>query len=187
MKAAKLESRCRIVYLETSSWVGTSAIGAQHYYGKLVWERVKPEDFHYYHELELTRPMTAREIREQNTERVAEGFPSLKVRKGATTRGFSSEEEVRQRGAKEAGRLFNAESYVLIEGDHGCMSAMPVLHWPTRFDAEGRRMNECGEEWKRIGGYGFSHEPENKARDERAEELDDEWQRLYGKITGKKL
>lgn len=175
--------KIRIVYLQITSWVGTSAIGAQHTYGSLLWDKAKPEGCSYYNTYELRREMTAKEIKEANAERIAEGLSGCLVQKGETTRGFYSTEEVIAAGKAAAAKLFAKNSYVLIQGDHGCCSAMPVLAWPDKFAKEGQRMNELGQEWERIGGYGYTWSKKDPERDARAEELDDEWQKLLEKIT----
>lgn len=126
--------------------------------------------------------MTSKEIKAENSEMVANGFsPSWK--KGDTTRGFFNEADVIRAGTETAARLFSRDSYLLIKGEYGCCSAMPILDWPKHFEQEGKRMNELGQEWEKIGGYGRTFSKPDPARDKRAEELDKEWQQLLDKIT----
>jgi len=170
----------RCVYLNITSWVGTSAIGAQHYYGKLKWRTVK--DRYEYHELELKRPMTAKEIRQQNTENAENGY-TWKIKKGELTRGFMTRDEVVSTGKAKASKLFNTDSYILLDGDGGSLSAQPLLYCPTSLESVANKINELASVWDRIGGYGYAFSAANKARDDRAEQIDAEWLTLMRSIV----
>lgn len=169
----------KIVYLHINTWLGTSAIGAQHHYGTLKWR--KPEERYDYEEYELRRPMTAKEIVAENKENFIEGCGPL-FKKGSTTRGFFGEDAVIKAGKAAAEKLFKGQEYILIKGDSSSCSARPLLHWPKRFDDKAKRINELAEEWERIGGYGYAWSAKDKARDKRAEEIDEEWLTLMREI-----
>lgn len=169
----------RAVHLETRSWVGTSP-GAIHTYGRLKWR--KGTQRYECHEWELKRPMTRKEIKAQNLEYVEQGFPDLQIKEG-TTRGFENEAAVQQAAKEAAAKLFKKDSYILIDGEPGCLSAQALLVYPFYLTAKAHRINELAREWKRIGGYGTSFSHSNPERDRRAEAIDDEWLALMHTIV----
>lgn len=170
----------KVIWLEIRTWVGTS-IGAQHTYGTLKWRDTNDRDGST--EEELTRPRTAKEAKAENAEAIAEGQSWRKVKAGDATRGFADEPEVIRAGIKRAAEMFKGEDYILVKGDSGSLSAMPLLAFPERFTEQAKRINEVADEWRNIGGYGYSWSAPNKERDKRAEELDSEWLKLMAQIA----
>lgn len=139
----------RIVHLEITSWVGTCAIGAQHYYGTIVHSSI-----HGFHgiktEIELRRLLTAKERREYNAEMIAQGCASLKATKDQTTRGFANEDEVITYGIKTAKEQWPDANFLLINGDHDTSSARPIIYAPPGFEAEATQANVLAEQWEKI-------------------------------------
>lgn len=100
-----------------------------------------------------------------------------KAKAGDPTRGFFREEDIIPQAQRLAASLFNGEEYVIIQAEIGTCSAMPLLHWPKRLDAAAQKANALAEEWRRIGGYEGQQE-------ERADEIDKEWQDIIEKEMG---
>lgn len=159
----------KILYLDITSWVGTCAVGAQHYYGEVKWKDGKETKEH-----ELNRLMTAKERREYNAEMVAQGFPSLKARKDQTTRGFSSAEEVKQFAVKWAEKEWPDRQFIILEREHWCYSARPCLFAPVPFKHEQDRLNALSVELEKA-------EREN-APNSRLNEIDDEYNAIVQRL-----
>lgn len=154
----------KIIHLEISSWVGTCAIGAQHYYGKL-----RERDSAIENEIELKRPLTAKERREYNAEMVEQGYPSLKATKDQTTRGFANEAEVITHAIKTAKETWPDGEFLIVNADHYSCSAAPIVYAPDYFKAEQTRANEIAAQWEKIERttrYKPGYPPELEALDE---------------------
>lgn len=144
--------------LTISSYVGIS-LGAVHCYGKL-WVEDKC--------IELTRKLTAKEIRAENLEA---GFK--RVSKGETTEGFATREDVRAAGLQYFKSNFKG---VLFEGQYGCRSAWSnIIYWPPHLDKIAKQMNAIAERFQSLNGY--------EGREQRrVERLDKKWGRLYNTL-----
>lgn len=168
----------KTVDLVLTSWVGTSAIGAMHYYGRLVWRNPASTDWKDRNiEHELRRLMTRKEIAIANKEMREDGYKGAWLNKDNgphLTRGFYSYDEVRAFAIKTAAELFKGEEYILCERDTGCLSASPLLAYPERYRKQAERINALAEEWHRIGGY--------EGNEKRAREIDKEWFNLMKEI-----
>ena len=163
----------RIIYLDITTYVGTSAIGAVHHYGKIKWK--KDGERYEWNEHELRRKMTHKEVIACNKQAREEGWSFDRYLKDSDTNGFIGEESVIETGLAEAKKLFPDVDYLVIKGDGGSLSAQFLLHWPKQYNKLALRINSLAEEFEQIGGYGYAFSEKNKLRDKRAKEIDTEW------------
>lgn len=159
----------RILSLQITSWVGTCAITAQHYYGTITWKEGGEKQ-----EWELKRPMTAKERREYNAEMIERGCLSLKAKRGQETGGFYSKEEVREFAVKAAEKKWPDRFFIILEREFWACSARPCLFAPTTFKQERDRLNELSKLLEQA-------EREN-APNKRLNEIDDEYNAIVKRL-----
>lgn len=154
--------------LEISTYQGIS-IGAVHWYGKLWIEDMADTNPNHRDKcIELTRKLTAKEIRAENLEA---GYS--RVSKGETTEGFNTREEVLRAGLQAFKSQFKG---VLFEGGYACRSAWKnLIFWPPHLDKIAKQMNALAERFQSLNGY------EGRER-RRVERLDKKWGRLYNTL-----
>lgn len=111
----------KIWYLEITSWRGTFAVGAKHYYGRL--RSGLDEDRA---EIDLERELSAGEVRQLNRE---EGWALYAV--GDKTKAFNSEEDVIEAAKQFAGN----EGCVIIRGNWCVAGPQEVLVGPVSLSA----------------------------------------------------
>ena len=150
----------KTVYLTVSSWVGVS-IGATHTYGRLTCESHKDE-------VDVQRPITAAEAREQNKrDRAMYGTPSNFWKKGTPTNGFANEQAVVEKALSCWKEHFPGGG-VLIKGHRGVLDPMPVLDGPSEFV---RRANDIVARCEAIDYW-------DGGRDKDMRALSKEWEAL---------
>src|ERR1700682_5889941 len=113
--ATKKES-IKIVWLQISSWVGSSVWYAEHYYGRLISGSYADKNRT---EEQVQKPMTASEARERNKENHRKG-DSWKFKKGDMTGQFISEQDVVD-AAVEMWKEKFPDGQVLIRGFAGTL------------------------------------------------------------------
>jgi len=171
MKKKCAEPKYPAVWLEITTWRGTSP-GAEHYYGRLIKNSRGPgEDF----EEDVEQPFTRKHAQAFNEKHAEFGLTKRKA--GGKTNEFYSEQEVRKRAIGRFNQLF--PDGILIEANHGSLSARPLLAWPEWFDAQAKRANDLATEWERINGY--------EGNEKRAGEIDNEWQKILVEFIGEYL
>lgn len=116
-------------HLEITSWVGTSAIGASHYYGRL---RVNGHE-----EVQLERILTTSEARQMTKDdrRLSDGGDFYRWKAGQSTNRFFSEQEVID-AAVACLKDQHPEVTVLFRGNSGVLDPQPVLIGPDELKAE---------------------------------------------------
>lgn len=109
-------------HLEIRSWVGTSAIGASHYYGELRIPGVKDH-------VEVERVLTARETKRLNKEAREHGDVGFTYTVGATSGRFWDEKSVEDT-AIEYIKANHPEIVLLFKGSRAVCDPQPVLLGP---------------------------------------------------------
>jgi hypothetical protein len=136
----------RVVYLEITSWVGTYAFGASHYYGTLKKSVPKSEKYPFYLEThDLEHKLTKREAAEMNKNSMFD----YNWRAGGLYHGFSSKEAVIKQGIEEWKKYF-PDADILVLGSYGTADPQLILEGPKDLMDF---VNPLAEEAERIGGY----------------------------------
>lgn len=116
-------------HLEITSWVGTSAIGASHYFGRL---RVNGHE-----QMELERTLTASEAKQMTKDdrRNSGGGDFFRWKAGHKTHRFFSEQEVIDAAIAHL-KEHHPEVTVLFQGNSGILDPQPVIIGPDELKAE---------------------------------------------------
>lgn len=115
-------------HLSIRSWVGTSALGASHYYGEL--HIPGPKDF-----VQVGRPLTAREAKQFNKEAREHGDTGFTYRVGDLSGRFWDEKSVKDT-AIEYIKANHPEIVLLLEGNRAVCDPQPVLFGPEPLKTE---------------------------------------------------
>lgn len=134
----------KLVFLEITSWVGTSAIGASHYYGRLIAGSYRDKDRT---EVEVTDKLTTWEAKELNKRDREMGFAdsSFKYKKGQESNHFWSEEDVVAAAKRMFAERFPDEDAALIKGLARTLDPRPVLAGPEDFVKRANAINAKAE------------------------------------------
>jgi hypothetical protein len=108
-----------IVYLEIRTWIGSSALGAIHYYGELVGEDIT---------FVLRKTLSSREARELNKVAKATGFP-IEYKAGDKYTGFLDKQEIVDLALETWKEQF-LDGTILIKGDHAVAEPQEILVGP---------------------------------------------------------
>ena len=132
----------KIVTLEITSWVGTIAFGAIHYYGKLCGGNIGGNFTRT--RVEVKRKITAEEAKELNGEE-----KYVYYEKGDMTDRLKSPEDVRHTAKRMWKKLF-PKAIILLEGSSGVVGPQVVLVAPRGVK---ERLNDLYDESERWGDW----------------------------------
>jgi hypothetical protein len=173
-----------IVELEIRSYVGTSAIGAKHYYAELKWDRPKKKG-----EQDWSAKETGR-VYGLTTQTEADcinklGWDDKEVKAGDTCFGWLTEEDAIKHGVEKFVETFNLKKDILVmyPGGNGgvCivvvgpselknkiepwLDACEALDWD--WSLHSRKMEAIDKEFKAFWkGYEKTHKPRNVKYDQ---------------------
>jgi len=168
-----------IVELEIRSYIGTSAIGAKHYYAELKWERPKRKGEQDYQARE-TRSVYGKLSKKDAATLNKLGWDSEKHKAGETCFGWLTEEETIQHGVDKFVETFDLKKDVLVMYPDGNVGVCVVLVGPDELKARiklwsdaceklnwdwslhSRKMNEIDKEFRIFWNeYAKKHKPRN--------------------------
>jgi hypothetical protein len=149
-----------VVRLDITTWVGTCAIGAQHWYGKLKWHDEGNLDD--WHEHELQYVMNAKQARDMNR-----GDEWATYKAGEESGRFWSREDVVKKALEQWQKLV-PHGKVLLECDTASCGPCEILAGPPKLVRLGNQL------WRADDKAGWDW---NKKR----EIVDKQWQKLFNK------
>lgn len=144
-------------FLRITTWVGTSAVGAEHWYGRFIyWSR---------NEIEVEHVLTADEAKRLND---GDGYNTYEA--GDTSTRFFDREDLIA-AAVECYRTHFPEAKLLIEGDPTTVQPQLILDGP--FDLA-VKINSIVDECNILGWWDAGEEAEQEC-----EKLCEEWRQIW--------
>lgn len=159
--------RAKWVFLEITTWIGTGALGAQHYYGNLKIEGWYDDDSR---SIELTRILTTRQAVRANRYRSSDD--PLRVCPGDVSSGFDDKDEIRKLALSMWRERF-PEAEILVEGRTSIAEPIEVLAWPGHEDKMAQA-NKLWEAFEDLDGFYY------RKNEKQAQALADQWDELMG-------
>jgi hypothetical protein len=148
-------------FLDITSFTYIGSIGAEHYYGKIIFTDKSIERF------DLQHPLTQKEAIHLNKK---DGDIKIfhRYKRGELSDRFETENDVINYGIK----LFKEKysDYILILGNNCARSAVPLIYWPNKLNKLAVKINKLADKWEKIGGY--------EGNDKLAGKIDNEWNNL---------
>ncbi len=160
----------KIVHLEITSWVGTIAFGAIHYYGRLCGSNGVSR----YERFSVTKKLTKTEARALNRR---DSFKCAYLPK--ETDRLESREEVR-RVAKRMWKKLFPKATILLEGSSGVIDPQKVLVAPKEAK---ERLNDLFDRTELIG-WTWNGDPKDKKA---MEKIEKEWDAEMEKLVNEKV
>ena len=158
----------KVVALDLTSWVGTCAIGAEHYYGKLKQEW---GDYDTQKRIKLQHPLTAEEARLLNrkNKHLAYWFTIVA---GTLNDQFATPEDVRAFAIKVWKKEF-PEGDILVSDDNLCQPSEPI-------DGDPKLVKAASEIWKKWQPMWDDGGWETKRYEKAMNRLCGQWYKLLG-------
>lgn len=157
-----------MAYLSITTWVGTAAWGATHYYGKITCGQEK---------IEVERVLSEKEAAELNaSEKETHPISAFQYEAGDKTERFTSEKALIDAAKAQYKELFPQAEFLIL-GDSYVSQAQPIIAGDMD-RLEVKRINEIHEEGESISGWDGSQR-------KRMRIITDEWRELFKKLIGK--
>lgn len=157
----------KIAILDVTTWVGTSAFGASHYYGRI---RLKDKS------IDVTKPIKTKKLCDKLNKEDRYDFDLYEV--GDNTNRFHDIMDLIKHAKKVYKKEF-PEAIALIRGDYACVDPQEILCAPKKIEKQAKKLYE---KFESYDGWNCSEDEEPLVQG-----ICDKWDNLWTNYLNKEV